>query len=71
MKCKYCKKGHCSQQDGLHKKCRAFWNAEHIPKNQKKKLSVCPVCHKKFYYWQKAAKHAQEKKHWGDYRQEE
>jgi hypothetical protein len=38
-----------------------------IPKNQKRHLSICPHCHKKFYYWQYASNHAQEKKHYGDY----
>lgn len=45
------------------KKC---WEKK-IPKNQKRRLSVCPKCGKRFYYWQYASKHAHENKHWGDY----
>ena len=41
------------------------WNF--IPKSQKRHLSQCPKCKKKFYYWQYASKHAKEKNHWGDY----
>ena len=39
-----------------------------VPKNQKRKLSVCPKCKTRFYYWQYASRHANEKKHWGMYR---
>ena len=38
-----------------------------VPKNQKKKLSVCPHCKQKFYYWQYASIHSTMFKHYGDY----
>jgi len=38
-----------------------------ISKNQKRELFICPKCHRKFYYWQYASKHAHQKKHWGFY----
>ena len=38
-----------------------------IPKKQKRKLSICPECKVKFYYWQKAARHSNKFKHYGDY----
>lgn len=66
-KCKYCKKGHVVSKDGIHQKCRPYWDAEHIPKKQKKKGSQCPICHESFDYWQLASKHAHKKKHFGDY----
>ncbi len=66
-KCKYCKKGNDLGRMRIHRKCQIFWDAEHIPKTQKKKRSQCPICSMSFDYWQLASKHAQEKKHWGDY----
>ena len=38
-----------------------------ITKKQKRKLTICPVCKKHFYYWQYASIHADKYKHWGDY----
>lgn len=38
-----------------------------ISKKQKRSLSICPHCKKKFYYWQYASKHAEENRHWGNY----
>lgn len=38
-----------------------------IYNTQKKKLSICPKCKKRFYYWQDAHKHAEELNHYGDY----
>jgi hypothetical protein len=52
--------------DTKNKKQMEFWGKQ-IPKNQKKKLSICPHCKEKFYYWQIASAHAKEFKHWGDY----
>jgi len=68
MKCKYCKSGReLGRGKSFHIKCKVLYEAEHIPKSQKRKLSVCPICKKRFYFWQKARKHAQENKHYGDY----
>jgi len=38
-----------------------------IPKNQKRKLSICPRCKARFYYWQYASEHSETFKHHGDY----
>ena len=68
MKCKHCKKGNnLPIGKTIHSSCKVFWNAEHIPKNQKRKLSICPHCHESFDYWQKASLHAIQFKHFGDY----
>ena len=68
MKCKQCgKRNTLPVGKNLHRRCTVLWNAEHIPKGQKKKLSICPHCGCRFYFWQKASAHAQENKHYGDY----
>ena len=36
-------------------------------RGQKRKLSICPRCGRRFYYWQYAAKHAKYERHWGNY----
>ena len=35
---------------------------------QKRKLSICPHCKRRFYYRQYASKHARTAGHYGDYR---
>jgi len=67
MKCKQCKKGNKLHNKDLHYRCKPKWDANNIPKNQKRRLSCCPHCKKTFFYWQKASLHATENKHYGDY----
>ena len=66
-KCIVCKQGKDLGSKKIHSACKPFWDAGHIPKNQKRKLSICPQCKQKFYYYQKASLHALINKHYGDY----
>jgi hypothetical protein len=38
-----------------------------IKSKQKPKLSICPHCKERFYYYQIASEHARMFKHFGDY----
>jgi hypothetical protein len=67
-KCRYCHEGNNMPFGKIfHRDCETLWKAEHIPKNQKRHLSQCPVCNQKFYFWQKASVHALLIGHNGDY----
>jgi hypothetical protein len=52
--------------DLKNKKQVKYWRKP-IPKNQKRKLSICPKCKQRFYYWQRASEHAEEFEHHGYY----
>ena len=54
-----------NQQNALDNACWEMTIKRYrIPKRQKRKLSICPHCKKRFFYWQKASEHAQEWNHW-------
>jgi hypothetical protein len=64
--CKRCKRVF-KYESGLKRHIKTSSQCQPIPKNQKRKLSICPICKKRFYYWQKANIHARREKHWGCY----
>lgn len=43
-----------------------YWQRKPTAK-QRRKLSICPHCKRRFYYWQYASKHAHTVGHYGDY----
>jgi len=51
---------------GIRHKKKQVWEIR-IPKSQARKLSVCPHCKIRFFYWQIASKHCHIKKHYGYY----
>ena len=68
MKCIQCGKGRNLIYHGMHQGlCASKWDAQHIPKSQKREKSQCPKCKVIFYYWQNAHLHAIENNHYGFY----